>query len=323
MRKLFWVFLIYFFTYNKISAQNSNYYKSVDSIKNINQIKINNKILTKEDILSQYSFYKYLNSKNILKNYKITDAEILAKIIQNELLHQKALQLKIEIPADLISQNLEDFVINNFNNYKNFEKTSLNKKWKIEDIKREIEAQFIWNKIINEILKPSINISQIEVNEWFEKEKINNKNYRYLIKKIQILENKIINIIDNEYYDLINKNKYNNFIENIISQNSNDNINIDISWYWNHELSTIIDNEINKISIGEYSRPLKIEKFWYIFKVIDKKLEYNFQISEYDDLLNKINEKKLMIAIDGFIKELHKSAYIQLKNNRNIIIKNN
>lgn len=311
--KFIYIYVFIFIFNTDIYAKNYSYVNDAKSQIKLDQIRVNEKIYTAKDINVQFSFIKYLYYKNYPKNYKLRDIEILDKIIQNELLYQKANQLKIIINQDEIDKNIENFIDKNFDNFKNFEKISKINNWNIDMVKREIKIQFIWKKIINEIIKPFINTSQIEVMEWFEKEKIFNKNYRYLLKKIQIIDDKIINAIDINYYDLINKNKYNNYIENIVSLYSNENVSIDVNWYWNTELNQVINDAINNINIGEYSKPIKIDKFWYIFKIIDKKFDYNLTIEEYNEIVNKINNKKLDIAIENFLNEIKKSSYIQVK----------
>lgn len=283
--------------------------------KQISQIIINNKIITNDEIDERFEFIiKTTKLKINQKNQRDFWRKIvIERMIEEELILQKAKFYKIEI-----NKNELDFEIENFaqKNHKNLEKFLLflqKNNWNFVNFKKQIEAELVWKKILQEIIKPSVSVNVPEIKEWLEKEKIDGQNDKYLLQDFVIDKSLNSQEFANKIYEeLILQDNFKNFVGNFLLLKSND-VNQNASWFWASELNQKISQSIDKLKIDEYSKPILLEDGWHIFKLIDKRNDLKLSDGEYDFIKNQIMNRKTEMAIKNYLRELKKMAFIEFK----------
>ena len=93
---------------------------------------------------------------------------------------------------------------------------------------------------------------------------------------------------------------------------SNDS-NQNASWFWASELNQKIYHSVDKIKIGEYSKPILLDDGWHIFKLIDKRNDLKLSDKEYDFVKNQIFNRKTEVAIKNYLQDLRKRAFVEFK----------
>ena len=283
--------------------------------KQISQIIVNNKIITNDEIDERFEFIiKTTKLKINQKNQRDFWRKIvIERMIEEELILQKAKFYKIEI-----NKNELDFEIENFaqKNHKNLEKFHLflqKNNWNFINFKKQIEAELVWKKILQEIIKPSVNVNVPEIKEWLEKEKIDGQNDKYLLQDFVVDKSLNSQEFANKLYEeLILQDNFKNFVGNFLLIKS-DETNQNSSWFWASELNQKIYQSINKLKIDEYSKPILLEDGWHIFKLIDKRNDLKLSDGEYDFIKNQIMNRKTEMAIKNYLRELKKMAFIEFK----------
>jgi peptidyl-prolyl cis-trans isomerase SurA len=311
-------FLVLFFSLLSFGSLAKN--KAINNLENlpqkpISQIIVNNKIITNDEINERFEFIiKTTKLKINQKNQRDFWRKIvIERMIEEELILQKAKFYKIEI-----NKNELDFEIENFaqKNHKNLEKFYLflqKNNWNFVNFKKQIEAELVWKKILQEIIKPSINVNVPEIKEWLEKEKIDGQNDKYLLQDFVIDKSLNSQEFANKIYEeLILQDNFKNFVDNFLLLKSND-VNQNTSWFWASELNQKISQSINKLKINEYSKPILLEDGWHIFKLIDKRNDLKLSDGEYDFIKNQIMNRKIEMAIKNYLRELKKMAFIEFK----------
>ena len=303
--RVFWTIFICLISFNSLSKNpiKKNHLPS--------QIKINNIIITKPEIINHYNFL-LKTQKYWGKNFEvITTKTAIDDIIEYEILKKHADKIKINLTDEEINYFLNIFTEKYFKNSQNFQNFLQKNQLNIENFKKRIWQDVLWQKIINEIIKPRINVSIFEINEWIEKEKITQKNYRYLLQDY-ILENaNIINEIQNLKSQLDNK-KYTKFLEkyfNFFADKKAENLN----WFWSFELSETILQEIQDLKINEYSKPILINQVWHIYQLINKKYEYFLNEKDKIFIMNKISSDKLNLSVKAYYQELYYNNFIEIR----------
>ena len=171
----------------------------------------------------------------------------------------------------------------------------------------------VWKKILQEIIKPSVNVNVPEIKEWLEKEKIDGQNDKYLLQDFVIDKSLNSQEFANKIYEeLILQDNFKNFVGNFLLLKSND-VNQNASWFWASELNQKISQSIDKLKIDEYSKPILLEDGWHIFKLIDKRNDLKLSDGEYDFIKNQIMNRKTEMAIKNYLRELKKMAFIEFK----------
>ncbi len=303
--RVFWTIFICLISFNSLSKNpiKKNHLPS--------QIKINNIIITKPEIINHYNFL-LKTQKYWGKNFEvITTKTAIDDIIEYEILKKHADKIKINLTDEEINYFLNIFTEKYFKNSQNFQNFLQKNQLNIENFKKRIWQDVLWQKIINEIIKPRINVSNFEINEWIEKEKITQKNYRYLLQDY-ILENaNIINEIQSLKSQLDGK-KYTKFLEkyfNFFADKKAENLN----WFWSFELSETILQEIQDLKIDEYSMPILINQVWHIYQLINKKYEYFLNEKDKIFIMNKISSDKLNLSVKAYYQELYYNNFIEIR----------
>jgi len=155
----------------------------------------------------------------------------------------------------------------------------------IEDVKKKLEIEVLWNELIYKKFYGQIDIDEEKIKKKINKNKIQ-KNY--LLSEIFFSgENK--EKID-EKYNLIKKSiseiGFKN-TANIYSFTESAKIGGSIGWIGENQLAKKIVNEINKLQVGEFTKPINIPGGLIILKLdekADKKISLDFD-SEFKKLI--------------------------------------
>jgi peptidyl-prolyl cis-trans isomerase SurA len=281
--------------------------------KEISRIIVNNKIITKSEIDERFEFliktselkFHKNNQSNLWRNM------IAEKMVEEELILQKAKFYKIEISQDELNSQINNFVQKKYKNLEKFKLFLQKNDWNFANFQKQIEAQLIWKKIVDEVIKPPIDVTIIEIKEWLEKEKIGGQNDKYLLQDF-VIENSSNSqeFINKLHEELLSKDNFKDFIGNFLVLKSNIN-NQNTNWFWSAELNQKIHQAVSKINIDDYSEPVLLDDGWHIFKLIDKRNDLTLNDKEYDFVKSQITNRKVEVAIKNYLQDLKKRAFIQ------------
>ena len=255
-------------------------------------MKVNNKIITNINIEEEYKYLTALNPG--LKTLKKEEALIIAK---KSFLREKIKENELIKYYDL-NQNNSEYLDQTFISlYQNlglkneieFQKHLSNFDLTTEDIKKKLEIEILWNRFIYEKFN-----SQVEINikELKKKVSTNKIQKNYLISEILLDISDSKNI--NEKYNLIKKSISEVGFKNTANKYSvsdTSKLGGAIGWLTENQLSEIILKEINKLKIGEITKPINISGGFLILKLEereDKEISLNFE----EELKKKILQEK-------------------------------
>ena len=311
-------FLVIFFSllsFNSLAKNITTNYQKILPEKPISQILVNNKIITKDEIDERFEFLiktsklaiDKKNQRNIWRNM------IAKRMVEEELILQKAKIYKITIDPKELDSKIESSVQKNHKNLEKFKLFLQKNNWNFANFQKQIEVELVWKKIIEEVIKPSVSVSIIEIKEWLEKEKIEGQNDKYLLQDFLIENsNNSQEFADKIYEELRAQDNFKNFINNFLLLKTKENSQ-NSSWFWSLELNQKIHQSISKLKIDEYSKPVLLEDGWHIFKLIDKRNDLKLSDQEYDFIKNQIANRKTELAIKNYLQELRKRAFIEFK----------
>ena len=250
-------------------------------------MKVNNEIITNININEEYRYLIALN--NDLKSLK--EKEIF-NIAKNSFLKEKVKEnelqkyFKLDQSNKYIDQTLKNLYESlNIRSEIEFKKYLSVYNLSIEDVKKKLEIEVLWNELIYKKFYGQIDIDEEKIKKKINKNKIQ-KNY--LLSEIFFSgENK--EKID-EKYNLIKKSiseiGFKN-TANIYSFTESAKIGGSIGWIGENQLAKKIVNEINKLQVGEFTKPINIPGGLLILKLdekADKKISLDFD-SEFKKLI--------------------------------------
>ena len=261
------------------------------------QFRINNEIITNLDIKKEAQYLIALN--NDLMSIEKSKIIELAKdsLIREKI---KIIELKKNFDLNKEDNKIELILTNfykklNFNNVLEFKNYLSNYGVSYEEVKNKIKVESMWNSLIYAKYNNQVVIDLKKLEKKIKTEHSNQEEV-YMLSEI-VFNIKNINEFEEKHKlikESITKTGFKN-TANIYSISDSSKLGGKIGWIKKSQLSDVIKNEIEKINIGEVSRPIKIVNGYIILKLEDKKIEkkkVNFD-EKLKELINYERNKQL------------------------------
>ena len=258
-------------------------------------MKVNNEIITNININEEYRYLIALN--NDLKSLK--EKEIF-NIAKNSFLKEKVKEnelqkyFKLDQSSNYIDQTIKNLYKNlNIKSEIEFKKYLSVYNLSIEDKKKKIEIEVLWNQLIYEKFHGQIDIDEEKIKKKINENKIQ-KNY--LLSEIFFSGeskkkiDKKYNLIKKSISEIGFKNTANKY-----SLTESAKIGGSIGWIGENQLAKKVVNEINKLQVGEFTEPIDIPGGLIILKLDkkeDKKISLDFD-TEFKKLIEYEKNKQL------------------------------
>ena len=233
-------------------------------------LKIDDNIITNYDIKREVNYLKALNNNlENLDNNKIL--EIAKESIIKETI--KSLELNKYYTMDQSNPILNDVVKNfyltlNLRNESEFSEYLKRYDFDIMDIKKKIEIETTWNDLIKRNYETQIKVDKQKILQRIKNLKKDKNIKSYFLSEI-VFEKKIgenIENLNNRIEESIIEIGFEN-TANIYSISDTSKFGGKIGWVKEENLSKRLKNEIKKIKINNYSKPIFLNNNFLIIKV--------------------------------------------------------
>ena len=248
-------------------------------------VSIDNKVITNFDIQKEINYLLSLNPSlnNLPKKqiYEIAKESLVREEIkEKEILKYYNINYK-DPELSLLIENIYNRL--NIANENEFNKYLSNFDLSIEIISAKLAIEKAWNRLIFEKFNKFINLDELRLKKELEKNLSQPQTQnRYLISEI-LFQSKD----DKEYQEIlrnIKKTIEENSFEtaaSIYSISDSSKNGGEIGWVNKNEISDTIYNVLNKLSIGQFTQPIKIASGFLIIYLNDiKKEEQEFNVDE-------------------------------------------
>ena len=236
------------------------------------QIKIDNEIITNVDIEREYRYLTALNPsfQSLEKKtaYEIALTSMIKEIIKrNELKKYYNLDQNPDYMKKIVKNFYEGLGIKN---EKEFENYLLQYELKLNDVKKKLEIEALWNEFIYKKYQGQIRIDEDKLEKTL-KEKIKNNNEiqeNYLLSEIFFNEKntdeltKKYNLIEENIKKIGFENTANKYSQSASARNGGD-----IGWVKDSQLSNAIKKKIVNLKVGEYSKMITLPGGFLIVKI--------------------------------------------------------
>ena len=248
-------------------------------------VSIDNKVITNFDIQKEINYLLALNPSlnNLPKKqiYEIAKESLVREEIkEKEILKYYNINYK-DPELSLLIENIYNRL--NIANENEFNKYLSDFDLSIEIISAKLAIEKAWNRLIFEKFNQFINLDELRLKKELEKNLSQPQTQnRYLISEI-LFQSKD----DKEYQEIlrnIKKTIEENSFEtaaSIYSISDSSKNGGEIGWVNKNEISDTIYNVLNKLSIGQFTQPIKIASGFLIIYLNDiKKEEQEFNVDE-------------------------------------------
>jgi len=261
--------------------------------------KINNSIITNIDVDSELNYLISLNSNlsevNKDEVVEIAKESLIREKIKSDEIKKFFLIEKYENKTFMDSLLKNIYSKLNLSNISEFEIYLKNFNLTIEDVREKIKIEILWNQLISRKFQNQIIIDEDEIRQNVKKKKINYKEIiEYDLSEIVIApqdEQELKKTIE-KITETINSYGFET-AANKFSISDTAKLGGNIGKIKENQLSDIIKNEIKKLEISEFSRPIYINNNYLIIKVNQKKrIEEKFDENKIVDEIIKMEKQK-------------------------------
>ena len=279
---------------------------------------VENEIITNYDIQKEIRYLQILN--NDLINLDESKKNKIAKnSLINEIIKKKEIVkiFNFEDENLFVEQYLKDLYMKlNISNERDFEEMlSKYENYSLNEIKKKIKIEILWNELIY-----SKYVSQIKIDKDLLEKKINNlvnkTRKEYLLSEIIFMKpndenfNKFVKKIVNSIFEI----GFNN-TANIYSIAESSKLGGKLGWIDENNLSELIYKELNKIGEGEITNVINIRNNFMILK-IEKIRQKEISINKQSEL-NKMIKYETNRQLNQFSRIYFEKSKINYKINEN------
>lgn len=273
---------------------------------------IDNSIITNIDIEKEIEYLKILNpnlnqlSKNQLNI--IANKSLNKEIIKNNEIQKYSNLEKKDFPLkEYLQEIYSKFQINSEENFKKYLKE--NSSLTLEDIKKKIKIEFLWNELIYQKYNNQINIDIKSIEN--KVENLSSKERKsYFLSEIVFSKTKDIplNKLLNEIKSSIQEIGFNN-TANIYSISDTASSGGKLGWVNENSLSKDIANQLSKLNVGQTTDVIKINNTFLIIKIENISID-NVKIDKKSEI-----EKLIFLESNKQLNQFSKIYYDKLKMN--------
>lgn len=274
--------------------------------------KINNKIITDSEVTDRFRFVIAISGIGIkdAADQKLLRAQVIDKMIDEELIRHEAQALKIEVTPEEVRDAVELIALQRKQNMAQFKAFFARRNLSFENYLKQAEAEILWSKIMSEVLRSRVRVSDFEVKEFFEQHRLNSDVRKFLIAEILIsganapqLANKLVD-------ELRAGANFKSIVQQFSSAVSAENGG-ELGWVSQSDIDPKIYNAISKLSKNGYSDAVALNDGYHIFKLLDAKTERTISDKDLNTARNQIFNAKLQNFAKGYLMDLRKKAFIE------------
>lgn len=284
---------------------------------------VNKDIITEKDLKDFISFMRMQLSesgpaKDIDSRIEAMKPDLVDKLIEDRLILQEAKRIlreaydkknlplarRLEPDRSRIKERLA-LMRAQYNSNAQFQQSLARQGFNEADIERRLEEQMLTRNIIDIKIRNSIVISPSEVTDFFESHR----------KEFLVPEERLVTMVAVSDPKLVNqvylKAKHAADLEAIAGEYG---LKTDIlNFFKDQELRQDINEAVFELQIGRISRPVKVEKIFYIFRLDSVNPPMQQSLPEVQDRIYAyLQDVKMQNELRRWLDELRSKAYIKI-----------
>lgn len=285
---------------------------------------INDEIITQQDVehLLAILYAQYVQEykgDELIKKMEEARKDILKQMIEDKLILSRAKELSINIRDEEVKDKL-DYIKATFPSESVFNDTLNSQGITISDLKNRYRDQILMKKIVDFEVRSRVSVLPSEITDYYEKHREDFKlNERRRVRHILIkAENEVsYELAKIEIEDVSSKlNEGQDFSQLAAqySQGPNKEQGGDMGYIQKGEMLSELEKEIFNLKPGEFSKPVKSNLGYHIFKLED--VTYSGYTSLEDaqrDIKALLFQQKMRKRLNDWLSDLRSKAYIDIK----------
>lgn len=275
---------------------------------------INNKVITFSDLQDRYHFLTTIAKIPVKTNQEklMIYNQIIDKMIDEELIRQEGARLGMSVDESELSGIIESLAARQKKSVAIFKNNFISNDISFENYQKQLRADLLWSKIVATSLKSKIKITDLEIKEFFEQQKLETDITKYFIAEIFIPKGddaKMLALKLSE--ELKNGANFNDIVKQFSRSASLEN-NGEIGWVSKGDIDKKIYDAIHFLPKNSYSDAIFLTDGYYIFKLLDKKSVTEIKEDDINFAKNRIFMKELEREGKGYLMDIRKRSFIEV-----------
>ncbi len=283
--------------------------------------KINNSIITSQDVLEEINYLVALNQNLNQLSDKQLELNARQSLIRERIKKDEIERFyNVDYSSALTSESLKNVLEKfreqiGFNSNEEFENYLISKKIDINDLKKKFVIEQLWNALIVDKYRNLIKVDSSKIDKKLEEIiKNNTEILSFNLSEIIFLE-KNKEASQKKYQDIVSSIQTIGFKDAAVIHSISESSKFggEIGWINENQVSKKIFENIEKLNIGEFSQPIITSGGIILLKVNDKK-KINAEIDKEKEMKRLISfEQERMLNEYSIIyyRETENKAYVE------------
>jgi len=279
-------------------------------------VKVNKRIISNYDIRKEIEYLSALNPK-ILSISKEDIQKIAKKSLIREIIKDKETSKyfkNIDLSPDLTSPLNNIYTKLNITSEEEFVGYLTKFDLDLKDVRKKLAIELNWNSMIYQIYKSKINVDKDKIKKNLELESASSKvKKKFLISEI-VFTAKNKEEFNDKYKKIVDSIEEKDFKSTATIYSSSDTSQFEgkIGWVSKNDVSEEIYQQIYKLKINEFSKPIKIGSGFILINldaVKEEKQKINFE-EKFAYIINKETNRQLNQYSSIHYKKIERQSFI-------------
>jgi len=243
--------------------------------------------------------------------------QALNSLVEEQIQIQEAARNDLTVTQEEIDKGFSVIASQNQMSPQQFESILARQKIPKSTLERQIKAQVAWSKVLAEVLRPQINVTQTDIDARMDRLKENFGRSEYLVSEIFLpVDNSAEEASTRELAQrLLQEIKNNQAPFEVVAAQFSKAVGADkggsLGWIQEGTLAEELDSKITSMSEGEISAPIRSLSGYHILYLRQKRTLTEENLPSRDDMANQIGFEKLNRLQARHLQDLKSESFIE------------
>jgi peptidyl-prolyl cis-trans isomerase SurA len=242
--------------------------------------------------------------------------QIIEGLIEEQLQMQEARRLEITVPDDEIQMGLNTIAQQNNIPVEKFEEVLRQSRINIMTVRNQVRAQLSWNKVVQQKLRPSVNVTDSDIDDYLQRARSNIGKTEYLVAEIFLPvddpknEQPALQLTQNLIKEIRAGAPFSRVAQQF-SKAAGAQQGGSLGWIQQGHLPDELDRVIVTMNKGDLSEPVRSLSGYHILLMRDQRLINEESIPQRDAVRNAIGLERLERQARRLMMELRAESFIE------------
>lgn len=242
--------------------------------------------------------------------------QIIEGLIEEQLQMQEARRLEITVPDEEIQQGLNTIAQQNNIPVEKFEEVLRQSRINIMTVRNQVRAQISWNKVVQQRLRPSVNVTDSDIDDYLQRARSNIGKTEYLVAEIFLPvddpknEQPALQLTQNLIKEIRAGAPFSRVAQQF-SKAAGAQQGGSLGWIQQGHLPDELDRVIVTMNKGDLSEPVRSLSGYHILLMRDQRLINEESIPQRDAVRNAIGLERLERQARRLMMELRAESFIE------------